>query len=253
MLTELRRVREQALANQRLETVGVLAVGIAHSFNNLVSTILAHAELALDDIPEGSPARESLSTIETVARRASEIMRLMMAYADRADPQRVEPIELSTLIRDLVQFLRTSISRATSFKLNLSEVPTIVLANPGQIRQLVVNLTANASEALEGKPGVVTISTSRVRGCGSSAESGPAEPGEGDYVLLEVSDTGCGMTEELQAKIFDPHFSLKSPGRGLGLYAVEGIVRGLGGEIRVKSAPGQGSTFKVWLPFCHGN
>jgi PAS domain S-box-containing protein len=251
-VTELKRSQERALANQKLESVGVLTAGIAHTFNNLASTILAHADLALDEIPSESPAHENVSTITTVALRASEIVNLLMAYAGHADSDTSEPVELSSLIQAIVQLLKASIPRVTSINVNLSEDPTPIWANAGQIRQVVLNLIVNASEALDARPGTVTVSTARVRVNHGSAESGSPDLGEGDYVLFEVSDTGCGMTEEMQARIFDPFFSTKFLGRGLGLASVQGIVRGAGGAIGVDSAPGQGSRFKVWLPFWSG-
>jgi PAS domain S-box-containing protein len=247
-VTDLKRGRERALAHQKLESVGVLAAGVAHTFNNLVSTIIAHADLALDEIQEESPAYKSVSMIGKVAVRASEIVRLLMAYADQGDSDAPEPFELSSLIREVVQLLQASVSGSASFNLNLSKDSTVVCANAGQMRQVVLNLAINASEALEAQTGVVTISTSRVRVHHSSMESGLSDLAEGDYVLLEVSDTGCGMTEELQAKIFDPFFSTKFLGRGLGLFSAQGTVRGLDGAISVTSSPNKGSTFKVWLP-----
>jgi two-component system, cell cycle sensor histidine kinase and response regulator CckA len=247
-VTELKRSREQALANQKLESLGVLTAGIAHTFNNLMGTIVAHAELALDEIPGESPAQESVSTIAEVALRASEIVNLLMAYAGHSDSDTSEPIELSSLIQAIVQLLKASIPRVTLLIANLSENPTPVWANAGQIRQVVLNLIMNASEALEAQPGTVTVSTAKVRVNNGSVEAESPDLSEGDYVLFEVSDTGCGMTEETQARIFDPFFSTKFLGRGLGLASVQGIVRGAGGVISVVSSPRHGSTFKVWLP-----
>jgi two-component system cell cycle sensor histidine kinase/response regulator CckA len=251
-VTELKRSQERALANQKLESLGVLTAGIAHTFNNLVSTILAHADLAIDEIPSESPAHEGISTITTVALRASEIVNLMMAYAGHADSDTCEPIELSSLIQGMVQLLEASIPRVTSLNVNLSENPTPIWANAGQIRQVALNLIINASEALEGRPGTVTVSTAQVQVNHGSAELGSHDLSEGEYVLFEVSDTGCGMTEEMQARIFDPFYSTKFLGRGLGLASVHGIVRGAGGAIGLVSSPGQGSTFKVWLPLWSG-
>jgi PAS domain S-box-containing protein len=251
-VTDLKRSQEQALANQRLESLGVLTAGIAHTFNNLVSTILAHADLALDEIPSESPAHDSVSTITAVALRASEIVNLLMAYAGHGDADTFEPVELSSLIHAMVKLLEASVPQITSLNVNLSEDPTPIWANAGQIRQVVLNLIVNASESLEAQSGTVTVSTAKVRVNHGSAEPGSPDLGEGDYVLFEVSDTGCGMTEETQARIFDPFFSTKFLGRGLGLACVQGIVRSAGGAIAVVSSPGQGSTFKVWFPFWSG-
>jgi PAS domain S-box-containing protein len=252
-VTELKRSQERALENQKLESLGVLTAGIAHTFNNLVSTILAHADLAIEELPSESPAHESVSTIAAVALRASEIVHLLMTYAGHADSGMAEPVELSSLIQEIVQLLKVSVPRLTLLNVNLSRDPTPIWGNLGQIRQVVLNLIVNASEALEARPGTVTVSTAKVRVNHGSAEPGSPDLNEGEYVLFEVSDTGCGMPEEMQARIFDPFFSTKFLGRGLGLASVQGIVRGAGGAIGVVSSPGQGSTFKVWLPFWSGS
>ena len=251
-ITELKRSQEQALASQKLESLGVLTAGIAHTFNTLTSTILAHAELALDELPGESPSHESVYTIAKIALRASEIVNLLVAYAGNTDSDTSEPVELSSLTQATVRLLKASAPSVASLQVNLSNDPTTIWANSGQVRQVVLNLVMNAIEALEARPGIVTVSTAKVRVNQDPGESGSPDLGEGDYVLLEVSDTGCGMSNEIQAKIFDPFYSTKFLGRGLGLASVHGIVRGAGGAISVVSAPGQGSTFKVWLPLWSG-
>jgi len=251
-ITELKRSQEQALASQKLESLGVLTAGIAHTFNTLTSTILAHAELALDELPGESPSHESVYTIAKIALRASEIVNLLVAYAGNTDSDTSEPVELSSLTQATVRLLKASAPSVASLQVNLSNDPTTIWANSGQVRQVVLNLVMNAIEALEARPGIVTVSTAKVRVNQDPGESGSPDLGEGDYVLLEVSDTGCGMSNEIQAKIFDPFYSTKFLGRGLGLASVHGIVRGAGGAIGVVSAPGQGSTFKVWLPLWSG-
>ena len=245
-ITELKLGQERALANQKLESLGVLTAGIAHDFNNLLSTILAHCDLALDEISCETPEHENVSTIATVALRASEIVSLLMTYAGNTDSSIPEPVELSPLIEEMVQLLQVSVSRTTTLQLNLAKDPTPIWVNPGQVRQVILNLIMNASEALEGQPGTVVISTTNVYP--GSGEPAPADLGDGTYVLLQVSDTGCGMSEEIRAKIFDPFFSTKFLGRGLGLASVQGILRAAGGRISVASSPGQGSTFRIWWP-----
>ena len=248
-ITELKRSQERAMANQKLESLGVLAAGIAHDFNNLLGTILAHTDLALEEIPAESPALENVTAVATVAIRASEIVKLMMPYAGHADMGAFEPVDLSSLIEEMLQLVKVSVPKSTAIELNLPKGFPPIWANAAQIRQVVLNLIVNASEAIEAKPGRVAVSTSRIQvRKGSSAEWRHATLRDGDYVLLEISDDGCGMTEETKAKIFDPFFSTKFLGRGMGLAAVQGIVSGIGGAIDVVSAPGQGSTFKVWLP-----
>jgi two-component system, cell cycle sensor histidine kinase and response regulator CckA len=247
-ITELKRSQERALANQKLESLGVLAAGIAHDFNNLLSTVLTHADLALEEIPAGSLAFESVSSIAAVANRAAGIVQLLMSYAGHADSGAPEPVELSSLVQNMVELLKVSISPKTSLYLNLSKDLPPIWANSGQIRQVVLNLVMNASEALEPRPGFVEVSTSRKRLRQASDEPGSPDLPEGDYVLLEISDSGCGMTDETKSRIFDPFFSTKFLGRGLGLASTQGIIRNAGGAISVLSTFGHGATFQVWLP-----
>jgi PAS domain S-box-containing protein len=247
-ITELKRGQERTLASQKLESLGVLAGGIAQNFNNLLSTILAHAELALYEIPSETPAHESISTVAAIALRASEIVNRLMAYAGNGESGDPEPVELSRLIRKMVHLLKMSLSETTSLEINLADDLPPVAADAGQIREVVLNLAVNAFEALDGRSGTVTVSTANTLGERGSAESRPPGLGEGNYVLLEVSDNGNGMTEEVKARIFDPFYSTKFLGRGLGLASVQGIVRRAGGAISIVSAPGQGSKFQVWLP-----
>jgi PAS domain S-box-containing protein len=247
-IDELKRSQQHALASQKMESLGVLAAGIAHDFGNLLSTILAHSDLALLEIPPESPAGENVSNIATVAVRASEIVKSLMAYAGRADSTMSGPVELSPLIEELLGFLKASLPRTTSIQLHLEHDLPAVYVNAAQVRQAVMNLIINASEALEARPGTVTVSTSLVRVGQGSEQLYPAGLAEGDYALLEVSDTGCGMTEEVKARILDPFFSTKFLGRGMGLASVQGIVRRAGGAISVTSSPGQGSTFRICLP-----
>jgi two-component system cell cycle sensor histidine kinase/response regulator CckA len=250
-ITDLKLAQERDFASRKLESVGMLAAGVAHNFNNLLSVILAHTHLLLNDIPDEMPAHESISTIEEVALRAAEIVNLLMTYADNSDPGQPEPVELSSLIRNMVPLLRGSISSAALLDTHLSEDLPLVKANARQIQQVVLNLILNASEALEGRPGTISISTAKTRVDAKSAKSGPYYLAEGDYVELEVVDTGCGMTAEVKSRIFDPFFSTKFLGRGLGMASVHGIVRSAGGEIGLESSPGRGSRFEVRLPAWH--
>jgi two-component system cell cycle sensor histidine kinase/response regulator CckA len=247
-ITELKRSQERALARQTLESLGALTAGIAHNFNNLMSVILAHSDLALDEIPSESTAHENVSTIATVALRAAEIVNLLMVYAGSDNFGAPETVDLSSLIHEMAQLLQASVSAATSLHLKLEKDLTPVWANSAEIRQVIISLVMNASEALEKRPGTVELSTAKVHVYQGSNGSAHPDLREGDYVLLEVSDTGCGMAEEIKARAFDPFFTTKFLGRGLGLASVQGFVRGAGGAISVVSSPGQGSTFKIWWP-----
>src|ERR1019366_2295025 len=223
-LTDLKRNQEQLLAAQKLESLGVLSSGIAHDFNNMLGAILAESELALSELPTGSPAATGVASIRNVAMRAAEIV---------------------------LQLLRVSISKHAVLKISLAESLPAVLANASQMRRIVMNLITNASEAIAEDGGVITVSTARAGGDQGPVTGSGTDLSGGDYVRLEVSDTGCGMSQEIQTKIFDPFFTTKLAGRGLGLAAVQGIVRSHGGTIKVVSAPGQGTRIEVLLP-CAG-
>ncbi len=247
-ITDVRRAQAQAFERQKLESLGVLSNGIAHDFNNMLGSILAETELQLAEAPASSPVREGVEKIKAVAVRAAEIVRELMAYAGQESPV-FEPVDLSSLVSEMLELLKISISKSAVLKVDLpANLPT-VRANAAQIRQVFMNLITNASEALEQKEGVISVSLATVKsGAGPSDEEAPGLP-EGEYVRLVVADSGCGMTPEIQAKIFDPFFTTKFAGRGLGLGAVQGIVRSHGGTIRVSSAPGQGSRFDILLPY----
>ena len=239
-ITEIKAMEKQVRQAQKLESLGVLAGGIAHDFNNLLGSILANSELVQEQIASGSPGDQEIRDIQKVAGRAAEIVRQMLAYAGHETAAR-ESVDLSGLVADMVQLLHVSISKRVALKIDLQQNLPAVLANPAQIRQVVMNLITNASEAIGESGGVITIATSEVQAKGGSSASGGG-------ARLEVSDTGCGMTKETRAKIFDPFFTTKFPGRGLGLAAVHGIILSHGGTINVASKPGCGTRFEVLLP-----
>jgi PAS domain S-box-containing protein len=244
-ITELKRKHDHVLAMRKLESLGVLAGGVAHDFNNLLGGILASAELLMADRSEGSSFDEDVvHRIRTAAIRGGEIVRQLMVFSGE-EGQTFEPVDLSRLISEMLQLLNVSISKRAKLKVNLNEQLPLVRANAAELRQVVLNLITNASDALGEDEGVISVSVTRVR---LGADYGAPGLPHGDYVRLEVSDTGCGMTEEIQSRIFDPFFTSKFAGRGLGLAAVRGVIRSHGGTINVVSAPGQGSCFEILLP-----
>jgi signal transduction histidine kinase/CheY-like chemotaxis protein len=255
-ITERRRmqVEQQALEakmqqTQKLESLGLMAGGIAHDFNNMLTSILGNANLALMDTPEGLPAQDCLREVIKSSQRAADLCGQMLAYSGRGRFL-IEAVHLSTLVRETAGMLELSVSKRARLELKLANDLPPVEADATQLRQVVMNLVINASEAIERKDGVITVTTS-VQRCDQDfleeAIAVDALP-EGDYVLLEVSDNGCGMDAATQEKIFDPFFTTKFTGRGLGLAAVLGIVRGHGGTIRVQSQPQAGTTFTILLP-----
>ncbi|MBX7245013.1 MAG: response regulator, partial [Candidatus Sumerlaeaceae bacterium] len=238
---------------QKLESLGVLTGGIAHDFNNLLVGILGNAGLALMDLPADSPVRPLLDAIETTAIRASELTRQMLAYSGRGKFV-VQPLNLSQLVREMVQLLEFAISKNAALRLEFgSDLPPID-ADATQIRQVVMNLITNASDALGDLGGVITIRTGSLHASKSDVEVALASEGlsEGDYVFVEVADTGCGMDKATVARIFDPFYTTKFAGRGLGLAATLGIIRGHRGGITVESEPGRGAKFRVLFPCASG-
>ncbi len=231
-IEDLKRAHEEHLVKQKLETVGTLAGGIAHDFNNLLGGVLAQAELALAELASGSIPVEELERIRTAASRGAEIVRQLMVYAGE-EGETLKLVNVSEIVKDMLELLKVSVSKHVSVKTDFSRQSPMVRANPSQIRQLVMNLFSNASEAIGDRDGVICVSTE----------------GAGDYLQLEVSDTGRGMTPELQARIFDPFFTTKVVGNhGLGLTGVKEIVQQLNGTIRLSSAPGKGTRFQILLP-----
>ncbi len=245
---ERRRLEAQFHHAQKLESLGVLAGGIAHDFNNLLMSMLGHASLAEGELPAEAPAREHLKQIELAARRASELTNQMLAYSGRGRFI-VEPVDLSALVKEMARLLETVISKSAELDLDLAPDLPAIEADATQIRQIVMNLITNASDALEERPGRITVKTEVLPCGGASGELVLGQDLKGRRsVLLVVSDTGCGMDAATQKRIFDPFFTTKTTGRGLGLAAVLGIVRGHGGSIHVRSVPGRGTTVEVRFP-----
>jgi len=245
---EHRRLEVQMLHVQKLESLGVLAGGIAHDFNNLLTSMLGYTSLALQDLPNDSPARPFLDEVERAASRAADLTQQMLAYSGKGRFV-VQKLDLSRLVREMAQLLQTVVSKKAVFQFDCTSSLPPIEADATQLRQVVMNLITNASDALEDQCGLIRMRTGVLHLEQPSLHSpfaGDALPG--DYVFLEVTDSGQGMSPEIQARIFDPFFTTKFTGRGLGLAATLGIVRGHRGVIKVVSAPGQGSTFQVLLP-----
>ncbi|HLY16211.1 MAG TPA: PAS domain S-box protein [Bryobacteraceae bacterium] len=246
---ETRKLEAQVQHAQRLQSLGILAGGLAHDFNNLLTVILGNARMALQELPHASVSAQYLAEIETATSRAADLTSQMLAYSGKGRFT-LQAINLSRLAEEVTNLLQTLIPKKTAVQFNLQTVLPSIEADPGQIRQIVMNLITNAAEAIGEGGGVIKIGTgvmdvSRAYLSGTYFDDHlPA----GRYAYLEVSDTGCGMTPETQAKIFDPFFTTKFTGRGLGLAAVIGIVRAHHGALKVSSVPGQGSVFRLLFP-----
>ena len=247
-ITDLKRHHGRMLATQKLESLGVMAAGVAHDFGNLLTGIFCEVDLALSEMPPESAGREYVERIGTRATYATEIVDLLMTSAGGgADPGVMEPLDFSFLVKQLLRLMNVSISQRAVIRTNLANDLPPVKGNPGQLRQVVMNLITNASEALADEDGSITVTTDKTclgEMIGGDFDNLPA----GEYVRLIVSDTGCGMNSETHARIFDQFFTTKSSGRGLGLAVVHGIVRSHRGVIHVASTPGIGTTFEVLFP-----
>jgi PAS domain S-box-containing protein len=246
-ITDSRRAQQESFARQKLESVGTLASGIAHDFNNLLGGVLAQAELAQAECAAGSYPEEELKGIRNVAIRGSDIVRQLMIYAGK-ESEVVGLLDVSRIVTEMMELLKVSVSKRAILEADLGQDLPAVRGNVAQFRQILMNLVMNASEAIADHDGVIRVTTSRVKAGPGAPRTIPERLAGGDYLQLEVSDTGCGMSQETQARVFDPFFTTKSAGHGLGLAVVQGIVRGLGGSIDIASDPGRGSTFQVLLP-----
>ncbi len=246
---ERRKLEQQVQEAQKLESLSVLAGGIAHDFNNLLMVVMGHAELALDEIPPTSAARRDLAEITTAARRAAELSLQMLAYSGKAFFA-VERMGLADLVEEMEQMLRTAISKKATLNLGLEPGLPPIKADPSQIRQVVLNLVVNASESLADGSGVITVSVGATRCDEEYLHETELRDAlvPGLYVHLAVTDTGAGMDAGTRSRIFDPFFSTKFTGRGLGLAAVLGIVRAHKGALKVYSEPGKGTTFRILFP-----
>lgn len=261
-VTDIKRAEEeraglerQVLHTQRLESLGVLAGGIAHDFNNILTGILGNADLGLMRMSPMATARNNIEEIKKGALRGAGLANQMLAYSGKGKFE-LRPFDLSELVREMAQLLDVSISKKALLTYSLADNLPLVEGDVNQIQQIVMNLITNASESLGQKNGIIRLSTASMfcdrrylDSVTEELESIYEEPlPEGVYTSLEVTDTGCGMDSETQRKVFDPFFTTKFSGRGLGMAAVRGIVRGHGGAVKVYSEVGKGSTFKVLLP-----
>jgi signal transduction histidine kinase len=246
---ERRIMGEKLLQTQKLESLGLLAGGIAHDFNNLLTGILANASSVRDGLPPGSPDREMLELVVLAAERAADLTRQLLAYSGRGKFI-IEPVDLPQLLRESGSLMAASLPKGAELVLELACDLPPVEGDRSQLQQLMMNLIVNGAEAIGNQRGIVRVHAGVqevdrefLRRIPSAEDALP-----GTYVCVEVQDSGCGIAESIQPKIFDPFFSTKFAGRGLGLAAAQGIIRGHSGFITVDSVPGQGSSFHVFLP-----
>jgi PAS domain S-box-containing protein len=246
---EQRRLEAQLRERQKLQSLGILAGGIAHDFNNLLAVILGNETLATSEAEKGSRLAKQLERIRSAAKHAESLSNQMLTYSGRASI-RLSPLDLSELVEEMRELLKASTSKKCQLDIFLEPDGTMVEGDPSQLRQVVINLVTNASESLQDRPGRVTIRTGLIHVDADYLVGafGRTDLAADDCVYLQVTDNGEGMIEEISGRIFEPYFSTKLDGRGLGLASVLGIVRGHGGAIKVETEPGGGTTFRVLLP-----
>ena len=245
-----KQAEKLTLEREKLEGLGLLAGGIAHDFNNLLVSVLGGASMVMDTLPPKHSSREILTDVIQAGERAADLTRKMLAYSGRGNLF-VESVDLTRLAGDTCRFLRRSLPIRIQLHFEgCQHLPPVETDNE-QLRQVIVELVMNAAEAIGEEKGDIWV---RTRGAAQDwleewvSNDGAGGREEARFVALEVQDTGCGMDESTQGKIFDPFFSTRFTGRGLGLSAVKGFVRSNGGAIRVRSKPGEGAIFRVVLP-----
>ncbi len=254
-ITERKRAEEEKQAleaqlrqGQKMEAVGTLAGGIAHEFNNILGIILGYSELARDDIPEWNPAWFHLDEIQAATLRAKDAVLQLLAFSRKTEENH-QPLNLAPVVKEAIKFLRSSIPTNIEIRQNIAEGCHKVIADPTQIHQIILNLSTNAAHAMEETGGILEFSLQNITLDGSTQDSdSKLQPGE--YVMFQVSDTGCGIPAETLDRIFDPYFTTKKVGKGtgMGLSVVHGIIEAHGGSIEVQSDPGKGTTFKILFP-----
>jgi len=246
---ELESAHAQLLHAQKLESLGVLAGGIAHDFNNLLAIVLARAELSLKDCSDPALVNSHVSIIRDTALEARMLTRQLLSYAGKGKVL-VELLDLNQLVTSMSQLLRASVSKVIRLELLLCPDAVPVQVDVTQLRQVILNLVTNAAEAIDAAGGNIWVRTGCVEVTPATAHSSfaPIEPPAGSYAFLEVEDDGIGISEETRGRLYDPFFTTKFSGRGLGLAAVLGIVKSHNGAILLDTQPGEGSRFRVLLP-----
>jgi PAS domain S-box-containing protein len=250
-VTERKQIEEQMRHTQKLESLGVLAGGVAHDFNNLLTGILGNASLAMESISTHNPIRPLIQDVVDASERAAHLTRQLLAYAGKGRFL-IESVDLSEVVREISHLIQTSISKNVQLRLELKDGLPLIHADASQIQQIIMNLVINGAEAIGSRDSGTVLVTTGTQIVDEHYLSTTLTDNQtlptGLYVVLQVHDTGSGMDEDTLSRIFDPFFTTKFTGRGLGLAAVQGIVRGHRGTLKVYSRPGQGTSFKVLFP-----
>ncbi len=244
---EKKKLQLQLFQSQKMESVGRLAGGIAHDFNNLLTGIMGYASLSLKSLPEGTPVSKNIQTIIDVSKRASHLVKQLLLFS-RKIPLEFKMLDINKLIEENVGFIRRMVEETVDIRLDLDPNLPMLKSDQGQLTQVLMNFAINARDAMQGK-GVIAIKTQRISSDSELVAKNPVS-GAKEYIVISVSDTGCGIDKEEQSKIFDPFFTTKEVGKGtgLGLAIVYSIISGHDGWVDVQSVIGEGATFRVFLP-----
>jgi PAS domain S-box-containing protein len=246
--TEKARLETQLRQAQKLEAIGTLAGGISHDFNNILAAMMGYTELVLLNQPEGSRVHHYLDEILKAGERAKNLVSQILAFSRQGESER-KPIQLRPIVKESLKLLRASLPATIEIRQDIATDEAIVLADPAQIHQIIMNLCTNAAHAMRENGGILEVGLHQVQAdkdlCAAHPDLRP-----GPCVAISVGDTGCGMTAEVLDRIFEPYFTTKEKGEGtgLGLAVLHGIVTGYGGVVSVKSEPARGSVFKIYLP-----
>lgn len=246
-VTERKKNEKRLQQAHEMEAIGTLAGGIAHDFNNILSSILGYTELALLDIDEDSGLNEKLQEVYKAGSRARELVGQILTFARQTENE-VKSIEVDSIVKEVLQFIRSSIPRTIEIKQD-TRSDAVITANATQLHQIMMNLCTNAAQAMENMDGILAVTTQNIIVNDADTIDG-LELKEGPYVEIVISDTGTGIAPEMLETIFEPYFTTKPPGEGtgMGLAVVHGIVENYGGKIKVDSETGKGTAFKVYLP-----
>jgi signal transduction histidine kinase/CheY-like chemotaxis protein len=246
-ITNERKLQRELRQAQKMEAIGTLAGGIAHDFNNILGVILGYTEISFDHVAAGTPLHENLTEVMTAGERAKNLVRQILAFS-RQTEQEVKPISITSIIKETVKFIRSTFPSVIEIRQQFKAAYDVIMADPTQIHQIIMNLCTNAKHAIGERAGALEV---RLENCNIDSETSRAQGlTPGTYVKLVISDTGCGMEHAMLEKIFDPFFTTKEPGKGtgLGLSVVHGIVKSYGGTVHAYSEPGNGASFSIYFP-----
>lgn len=250
---EKAQLEGQLFQLQKMETIGTLAGGIAHDFNNILTPILGYTEMVLEELPDGSPIRYDVEQINSAAIRAKDLVQQILTFSRQVDFD-TKPIRLEQVVEEVLHLISASFPSNIDIRQELDEDCGTVLANETQMHQIILNLCTNAQHAMMDQGGILTLGLDKEK-VGSRQFNGSPKMQKGTYIRLSIADTGHGMDKATMERLFEPFFTKKEVGlgSGLGLSVVHGIVNNYKGTIIVKSKPGEGSTFTVYLPQYSGN